>query len=174
MAYKRLFILVEGEDDERFINAIAKEIFKEKYDLVMPWKYSKQKNEKINDFLISIKSMNADYIYIADINQSPCITAKKNSITTQLQNIAGDRIIIAIKEIESWYLAGVTKDFCSQHRIKQFENTDTITKEQFNSLMPKEFNSRIDFMSEILKHFSINKAKKKNTSFRYFLEKYDC
>lgn len=174
MAYKRLFILVEGEDDERFLNSLTKTIFKEKYDAVIPWKYSKQKNKKINDFLISIKKMHADYIYITDINQSPCITSKKNSITTKLQNIAADRILIVIKEIESWYLAGLDDNFAKKYEIPLFKNTVEITKEKFDSFMPKKFDSRIDFMSEILKNFSIDKAKKRNTSFRYFMNKYDC
>jgi len=39
-------------------------------------------------------------------------------------------------------------------------------------LIPKKFTSRIDFMSEILKKFSIEIAKQKNNSFQYFVEKY--
>lgn len=38
----------------------------------------------------------------------------------------------------------------------------------------KRFGSKIDFVLEILKHFSIEIANQKNRSFRYFLEKYNC
>ena len=34
--------------------------------------------------------------------------------------------------------------------------TDDLTKEDFNRLIPGKFDSRIDFMFEILKYFSID------------------
>ena len=50
--------------------------------------------------------------------------------------------------------------------------TDNLTKEDFNGLIPGKYDSRIDFMFEILKYFSIDSAGKKNHSFRYFAERY--
>jgi hypothetical protein len=50
--------------------------------------------------------------------------------------------------------------------------TDDLTKEDFNRLIPKNYDSRIDFMFEILKYFSIDSARKKNHSFRFFVERY--
>ena len=37
---------------------------------------------------------------------------------------------------------------------------------------PGKYDSRIDFMFEILKYFSIDSARKKNHSFRFFVERY--
>lgn len=54
MAYKRLFIWVEGDDDMRFFSKIIKPILQQSYD------------------------------WISDINNSPCITAKKQSVASQL------------------------------------------------------------------------------------------
>ena len=59
-------------------------------------------------------------------------------------------------------------------KIKKLASADNITKEKFDALIPKKFTSRIDFMLEILKNFSIEIAKQKNNSFKYFIEKYDC
>ena len=89
-------------------------------------------------------------------------------------NIDKSKIIVVIKEIESWYLAGLDNKVCRQLKINNFADTDNVTKEKFNALIPKKFTSRIDFMSEILKYFSIEIAKQKNNSFQYFVEKYDC
>ncbi|MDI6767583.1 MAG: hypothetical protein QME52_12240, partial [Bacteroidota bacterium] len=55
-----------------------------------------------------------------------------------------------------------------------FKDTDDTTKEQFNRLIPEKYDSRIDFMSEILNNFSFKTAKRKNRSFKYFIEKYNC
>jgi len=174
MNCRRLFILVEGNNDERFFEKIIKPKLEKKYNWVKIWRYANKKKEKIDNFIKSIKAMNADYIYVTDINNSPCVTAKKQKIQNKLRNIGEDRIIVVIKEIESWYLAGLDDIAFQKFKIPNFSATDEITKEKFDSLIPKKYDSRIDFMLEILKFFSIEVAKHKNRSFRYFVEKYNC
>jgi len=172
--YKLLFIWVEGNDDERFFRKVLIPRFQEKYDTVKIIRYATMKHEKIDNFIKSIKAMGADYIYLTDINGSPCVTAKKEKTQKEHPNIDKDKIIIVIKEIESWYLAGLDNKVCKQFKIDNLADTKDVTKEKFNALIPKKFASRIDFMSEILKNFSIEVAKQKNRSFQYFVEKYDC
>jgi len=174
MGYRRLFIWVEGDDDERFFEKIIEPKLRKKYNFVETRRYAVMKKEKIDNFLKSIKAMGADYIYVADINNSPCVTAQKQETQNKLRNIDEERIIVVIKEIESWYLAGLGNTEAEKFKIRTFGVTDTITKEQFNSLIPKTFDSRIDFLLEILKFFSIEIAKQKNRSFRYCIEKYNC
>ncbi|MBT9174945.1 MAG: hypothetical protein DDT22_00611 [candidate division WS2 bacterium] len=77
MGYRRLFILVEGEDDIRFFEKIIAPKQRENYNLVQTIRYAVTKKEKIDNFLKSIKVMGADYIYVIDINNSPCVSAKK-------------------------------------------------------------------------------------------------
>jgi len=170
---KQLFFLVEGNDDERFIQKIIKPIFEGKYDIKI-WKYAQQDKEKIDKFLKNIKEMGAEYIFIVDINSAPCVTSKKQEILKKYKNIDIDRIIVVIKEIEGWYLAGLDAKSCKKLNIRCYETTDDISKEQFNNLIPKKFDSRIDFMAEILKRYSIETAKIKNKSFKYFIEKFYC
>jgi len=174
LSYRRLFIWVEGIDDKRFFQSILEPKLKKRYDFVEIKCYANLKKEKVDNFIKSIKAMDADYIYVTDINNSPCITIKKNEIQNNLKNIDADRIIVIIKEIESWYLAGMGVAEYKKFKIRNFYCTDKITKEQFDSLIPKKFDSRIDFLLEILKIFSIEIAKKKNKSFRYFIKKYKC
>jgi len=175
MRYNQLFILIEGDDDENFFKQIIKpRLEKEKYNLVRLWKYAHIKKERVNNFLKSIKAMGADYIYVADINRAPCVTGRKQEIQDKLKDISTDRIIVVIMEIESWYLAGLDSANSKQFEISFSNATDNLTKEQFNSLILKKFDSRIDFMAEILKYFSIEIAKQRNGSFRYFIEKYNC
>ena len=174
MGYRRLFIWVEGADDERFFEKIIVPKLCKKYDFILTRPYATLKKEKRDNFLKSIKAMGADYIYVIDINNSPCVTTKKQEIQNKLRNIDEERIIVVIKEIESWYLAGLGNTEAEKFKIRTFSETDTITKEQFNGLIPRIFDSRIDFLLEILKIFSIEIAKQKNRSFRYCIEKYNC
>lgn len=169
-----MFIWVEGDDDERFFENIMKPKLQKKYNFVETRRYAALKKEKIDNFLKSIKAMGADYIYMIDINNSPCVTAKKQETQNKFKNIEGERIMVVIKEIESWYLAGLGNAQANKFNIRNISETDTITKEQFNRLIPRKFDSRIDFMLEILKFFSIEIAKQKNRSFRYCIEKYNC
>jgi hypothetical protein len=176
MGFKQLFILVEGDDDERFFEQIIKPKFGERYDSVKLWKYAPKRHEKIINFPKSIKSMGADYIYITDFNEAPCISGRKQRVEDKIQIIDKNRIVIVKPEIESWYLAGLNIKDCKHLAISHEESTDNITKERFNSIIPIKFDSRIDFTLEILKCFSLELAKRKNVSLKYFVEKYkfDC
>jgi hypothetical protein len=60
----------------------------------------------------------------------------------------------------------------SENFSLEFVADQEYRREQFNGLIPKKFDSKIDFMSEILKRFSIRIAKQKNRSFGYFLKKH--
>lgn len=171
MAYKRLFILVEGLNDKRFFDKIIKPNLKKKYDSVKVIQYANLKKEKLKGFLKSIAAMKADYLYVRDINNTPCVTEKKQKIQNKFRNIDKARIIVVIKEIESWYLAGLNDKNSKKCRIHFLKNTEEISKEQFKELIPKKFNSEIDFRLEILKFFSIETAKQKNKSFKYFVNK---
>ena len=116
--------------------------------------------------------MNADYIFARDFNDAPCITAKKEKITSKFNQITEDKIIVVVKEIESWYLAGLDDKSLKKIGIrKRIRTTDNITKEKFNQLIPKNM-LRTDFMQEILKYFDVEIAKERNGSFGYFLNKW--
>ncbi len=174
MPYKALYILVEGNDDERFFKKIVKPMLEEKYESIALWQYAQAKSKKVSDFLRSIKRMNANYIYVSDINRAPCVTAKKQDVQGKFKDIDRDRIMVIIRAIESWYLAGLDDTCSKKFGISPCGTTDNITKEQFNDLIPKKFDSRIDFIQEILKCFHIETAKQKNTSFSYFVKFNEC
>lgn len=177
MGYKRLYILIEGNDDERFFNHIIKPEFEKKYDYVQFFQYASQPSRKINNFIKSIIAMEADYIIAGDINHAPCVTHKKKTIkTNKFKNKIVDEgyIVVIIKEIESWYLAGLDAGALNKIEVSYGKkNTDTLTKEQFERLMPRKFISKIDFLQESLKYFKMETAKQQNRSFNFFTRKYE-
>lgn len=173
--YNRLFILVEGNDDERFFERIIKPEFQKIYDHVQFYQYACQPPKRTENFIKSVDAMNADYIIAADINHSPCVTQKKETlISKKIRNVEKDKIIVVVKEIESWYMAGLEEESKEALGFKRGESsTDDLSKEHFNRLMPKKYISRIEFMQEILKYFKKKTAVKNNTSFAYFFKKYE-
>jgi hypothetical protein len=168
----RIFILVEGEDDVRFFGRIIKPLLINRYDAVEIIPYASIKRTKVDNFLKSIRLMNSDYIFVADIDAENSVRDKKQVLYSHFSHIDGGSIIVVIKEIESWYYAGLTPESVQDLEVPDIPLTDDLTKEDFNRLIPRKYDSRIDFMFEILKYFSIDSARKKNHSFRFFIERY--
>ncbi len=169
---KRLFILVEGEDDVRFFGRIVKPFFISRYDSVEIVPYACTKREKVSRFLKSVRLMHNDYIFVADIDNERSVADKKQILYYRYSEVEGKDIVIVIMEIESWYLAGLPPGISHHLRLQSFPATDTMTKEDFNRVMPARFSSRIDFMFEILKFFSVDEAVRRNRSFSYFASRY--
>ncbi len=160
---------MEGDDDKRLVDTILKPRVEQTYDLVEVVKYAQLKPEHLTNYLRSINGMGAEYLFFRDFNQGHCITERKTAILNKFSMLAPDKIVIVVKEIEAWYLAGLDSIGAKKLKVKVPLRTDDITKEDFNNLMPKQFLNRTDFMVEILQRFSITTAESKNSSFRYFL-----
>jgi hypothetical protein len=168
---KRLFILVEGEDDVRFFGRIVKPILATRYESVEIMPYACIKREKVNNFLKSVRQMGNDYIFVADIDQERSVRDKKQILYYWFHDVNGGSIVVVIKEIESWYYAGLTEESRQKLGVPAV-SSDNLTKEDFNELIPERFDSRIDFMFEILKYFTIDNAVKENRSFKFFSDRY--
>ena len=169
---KRLYILVEGGDDVRFFGRIIKPLFVSRYDSVEIITYACIRREKVNKLLQSIRQMGNDYIFVADIDTERSVRDKKQILYCRFSELDGASIVVVVKEIESWYLAGIKETLARRIHIPNLMSTDDLTKEDFNALIPYEFDSRIDFMFEILKEFSTDTAQQKNRSFRFFVSHY--
>ena len=82
------------------------------------------------------------------------------------------KVVVVKTEIESWYLAGLDHSGTRKLGVPFYTNTEHIPKKIFEQNRPGKFDSRIDFMMEILKIFDIDTAKNQNASFRYVCEKF--
>jgi hypothetical protein len=169
MPYTRLFLLVEGDDDERFVKRIVIPKLGARYDFVQAWKFAQERKEKVNAFLRSIKSMGADYLLLADLNTYPCFPKKKEALLQVFTELESTKTVIVVREIESWYLAGLEDD--NPLGVQVPTDASGVTKEQFNDTMPKGLDSRIAYMIEVLKHFDIRTAVARNPSFLYFAQR---
>lgn len=176
MSYQQLSIFVEGEDDKRFFDSII--VPQLTYDWIEVIKYARKTDEWINKYIGTLLKLRRDYLYIIDIDTTPCISKKKEIITTKIKNIDIDKIIVVNKEIESWYFAGLSDLDFKQLGVNdsgKFNTTDNLTKEKFNQSIPDRFlDSRIDFMKEILKYYNLRivRENQTNQSLNYFINHY--
>lgn len=158
-----LIIFVEGIDDERFINHFYGK------NNIKVIKYAREKKERINNYIKSIKSMpNCDYVFICDIDLKS-LNGKKEEILSQFPACEIDKIVVSIVEIESWYLAGLDEEAAKSIKVKYIYYTEKVTKEQFNSLIPSKYD-RINFMIEILKKYNMKEALCRNSSLKFLVD----
>ena len=178
MVLFKLFVFVEGEDDERFFNTIMKSKYDEIYRSTKIITYRQLKKKVVNKIIETIRSGDgSDYIFVADMDDGQEISSKKDQIKRKYKSVNLDKIIIVIKEIESWYLAGITRDSFKKLKLKEkysdIIQTNHITKELFFKFKPNSFTSDLEYKIELLKYFSVPSAKQKNKSFNIFIENYD-
>lgn len=169
---KRLYILVEGEDDVRFFGRIMKPLFVSRYNSVEILPYACTKRVKVNNFLKGMAQMHNDYIFVADIDTERSVKDKKQLLYSWYPDLSGANTVVVIMEIESWYYAGLPDETLQRFGLPVLISTDDLTKEGFNALIPPSFDSRIDFMFEILKSFSPTTAVRHNQSFKFFFDRY--
>jgi len=129
------------------------------------------KRVKFSAILEAIKAMGADYMVVADYDHSPCISSKKEWICHIVKGAQPERVRVVVEEIESWYAAGLNREETARFGMPFLPRTDALTKEDFNDMLPERFDSRIDFMTEILKVYSLEAALARNISLAYFLAK---
>lgn len=148
---KPLFILLEGDDDHRFFSKIIKPLLQKHYTDVRLWKYAQKKKEKINSIIRSVKSMGADYIFTSDIDEFPDPEMKTEKINERMPFLDKPCISVIIKEIESWYLAGVSDETFRKLRLSKKipVSTETISKEMFDNMLHEKF-TRTEALIEIL------------------------
>lgn len=171
MTPKKLFIFVEGRDDKIFFTNVIQPMLYNKFNDFNVIEYAKCKPEYVKNYIKSIIGMHCEYIFIADINSDNCVIEKKKMLKKKYKNIDESKIYIVIKEIEGWYLAGLPDDKYEKLRIKYIPDTNNLTKTTFNNEYVKKRN-RIDFLMVLLKYFDVETAKKRNKSFKYFIEKF--
>lgn len=174
MEYAAFTVFVEGSDDMRFVEAVIQPELEKRYgediDII---DYPHKQGGFIDSLITAItEDENADYLFLADFDSAPCITEKKREWRVRYPHLAAERTVIVAREIESWYLAGLDDASCRRFKIPLFARTDRLTKEAFNAIIPKRAKTRTDFLFDVLNYFDLATAKRKNASFRYFIEKH--
>ena len=167
----RLVIWVEGDRDQRFFESVIKPRLAPMYDQVLVREYRQRKTPAFNKLLIAMPHQGFGRLFIADMNSAPCVTGRKTRLRERHHALNDDEIVIVSKEIESWYLAGLTAEGKSALKISLPNATDRLTKEDLEALRPRRFDSQLDFLIELLKYFDITTACSRNQSFAYFCRK---
>ena len=168
----KIYVFVEGGDDLRFFQSVIKPELEKQYRSVHISSYKNQRKSELENLINNIHKNNMPYIFVADLDKKVCSTETKKFIKKQIPKIVDKQIIVVKHEIESWYVAGLEYKDASSLNVVYHTNTESITKEIFNSMITPDVRSRNLFLIKILEKFSIATAKKHNPSFAYFCDKF--
>jgi hypothetical protein len=173
MTFRRLFLFVEGDDDERFFRSVLLPTLQTAYEDVQFVQFTRLKKEKVQGFLHSIAGMKADYIFVRDLDQLPCATAARDRLLAVFPQVSADRVQIVKAEIESWYCAGLPEGHpWKSLTTRPHLDTSMVTKENFEAAVLRKGASRVAAMLEILESFDREVAVRRNESFRRFVGKF--
>ena len=168
----KIFIYIEGDHDEIFVNFILSEYARKNFSIELhPIPYAQKTTKNISK---SIKSkFRHNYIFLSDLDSDyhPCITSMKEERNDKYDGLDYSKIIIVKEEIESWYLAGVDNSLDIFKKWEIPDSTDEIKKEDFDKIYKTSFDSKKNCLIEIAKHYNFNLAINRNTSFKYFLNR---
>jgi hypothetical protein len=128
---KMLYIFVEGADDTKFIDNFVgqKGCFRDKY--------RKHKCVEYSTGNTAAKILRKFDLFEKQGHE--CVLLADNDKVDDVQHfkISSDKIFIADKEIESWFLAGFSKEFCDKEDIQYIQKTENVDKEIFDTIATK-------------------------------------
>ncbi|HDS62592.1 MAG TPA: hypothetical protein ENN52_00365 [Methanofollis liminatans] len=171
MTASPLYVLLEGPDDERFFSRIVRPLFAERGYEVRIWKYACEKRQLTINLIHAVRKGGHAYIFVRDLDRTPYARLRVQETLERFGHaMDAEMVVVVVPEIEGWYLAGVSEATASRLGVcVPSWRTDRITKEVFRSLIPRGI-SRIEFMQAILEDYDLALARKKNRSFRYFMD----
>jgi hypothetical protein len=171
MVEKPLYVLLEGPDDERFFDRVVAPLFAARGYETKVWKYACEKRLRTMNLVRALRKAGLPYVFVRDIDSTPYAARRVQETMDSFGHaMEAEMVVIVIAEIESWYLAGVGREEGVALGLPPLPaRTERVTKEAFNALIPRGV-SRIEFMQAALDGFDVGLAKRRNRSFRYFMD----
>jgi len=173
---KVLNILVEGSQDEYFVERIVKPwlINKGKCKDINTFIYARRKKEIVENYIKATLEKKEEILCLTDSTHAPCISGRiEDLINNEIGPFNRKAIIVAVKEIESWYLAGFDYQCCRRLHIEYVPRTENIKKEDFHSIIARgKYKNRQACRAEMLRNFNVQLASERNASFYRLYSKY--
>ncbi len=177
-----LHILHEGKHDKDYFEHFIKKDLLKNYQCTKLKTFKYTTYESATKHINTIVSENEKLIIFGDADFQSIGTAKpKNQKDLHnylckkfnIKNNCEKLLFVVIEEIESWYLAGFDKVFCTKHAVKYHKNTENVTAETFAECRIRPEQTEKEFRNWLLKNkneYKIDEAKKRNNSFKLFYE----
>ncbi|MBA2860855.1 hypothetical protein [Methanococcus maripaludis] len=157
-----IHIFVENVLQELFFEeGPLNELLKDIYSSLMIYTYGEDTPNETNNWMAACDETCCPYLIIKDTTSSYGLS--------KCSRLDTDNLVYARIEIESWYLAGLTRNVCTDFNMEYVDTTNNLDKDMFEDMIPNNHkDSKINFMTEILSVYDVNHAKDSNDSFNEF------
>jgi hypothetical protein len=173
MRPRRVLVFVEGVSDTRFFERVIAPLIRPAE--LKTVEYACMLKKDVNKRLRAERRIGNPLLFVADRDASPCSGKGKAKNMQAHPALEEHQIIVVSREIESWYLAGISNDSARSLGLGQLSpRTDDLFKEDFKQLIPRRFRPTNDFMLEILNQFDVLLARTRNNSFDYLLRRIEA
>lgn len=170
MPFNGVAFFVEGDDDRRFVEQVAEPCIGGEYDDIKVVEWSSLKPRKIEGMITAYREMGYCIVFLGDLDDAPCITEKSRSLVRSYGPLRREEVVVAVPEIEAWYIAGAPRGMRAQFPPFVRYSTERVTKELFNSCVPDEISSILVFKRLIVEQFNTLEARQKSASLNYLVE----
>jgi len=173
---KLLHVLVEGDCDEDFVNAVIHPwlVGRGRYDEVIPFKYANRRKQVVEDYVWVVTRRGEDLLCLTDLTHARCVPERmRQLIDHEIGTFDPAMVFVVVKEIEGWYLAGVDSSGCRKMGIRYEGRTDQLKKEDFNGVIAKsKFRPRSACRYEMLKNYDLELAATRNGSLHRLFDRF--
>lgn len=168
---KYLYIFVEGDEDLIFFeNKVVKDYFLNSFISIKCIPYANEPKKNIKRLIQAFKSRSyLKYLFVADLDAHPCVTKRVDNLLIKYPYLEKERILVIIKEIECWYLAGLPEKFITKFKFKFRKHNEKITKEDFEEKIPSSY-TKLEFLIESAHNFDLELGKSTNRSIDYLFK----
>ena len=157
-----IYCFVEGPDDETFFKKLFLRGSDPSEFLMYP--YAQKKKQDVNNFIKTLEQRQCEYVFFVDSDGKQ--TDKRiEEFTTRYPALRREKLFVVHYEIESWYLAGLSQQNAIKIGItKYIPNTDDVTKENFNKLIEKCKDTKLQILLNIMEVYESSLADDRNNT----------
>lgn len=160
-----LYVLVEGNDDERLVHCILQRCFKTAHPVVMQYAKGAHLDPKFVNMVVQlIAGKGHAYLLLTDLDDYGSVERRAEQRAAEF-GIDREHVVVADKTIESWYLAGATMEPITSKLGSR--SPEGMGKADFHKIIGRPF-KHIRVMNSIIGGYDVKKARRSSKSFAYF------
>ncbi len=168
-----LHVFVEGPDDERFFDAVVRPRLGARYSAISCIKYARTKKDSVTAMLRALRGSGKQVMFLVDIDLFPCPDERRRDVVSKYGVVVEQEVHVVIKEIESWYAAGLDRDGCSglglRWRAFRFGTHELSKEAVYASQIRPDSMTHQQLLIGMLAAFDYGRAKHANPSFKRFV-----